>query len=196
MPRYSKRIKEIMTAQMRSDIHKASVEIIRQEGWKSFTTEKIAEKMGVSRGVLYNYFKNKEAIVNSLLVESSDTFCAHLADICNQTTSGRERLQKICEFYIDEFNKDYETFYQIFGNNSHTSSMETIIKGSCKITGIISKIISEGIAAGEFIENDPNTLATLFLGGLKEICIQAKYNNKNPEYQQMLTIMLNTITKH
>ena len=196
MPRYSKRIKEIMTTQMRSDIHNASIAIIREEGWKGFTTEKIAEKMGVSRGVLYNYFKNKEAIVNSLVAEFSNNFCTTIKNICKSTASGRDRLQQIYEYYIENFNRDFETYYQIFSNNSYVSSMETIIKGNCRITGLISAIISEGITSGEFIDNDPNTLGILFFSGLKEICLQSRYNSRSPSYQKMLNTMLNTITQH
>jgi len=44
-------------------IHEAAAEILQREGEASFTTNRIAERAGVSIGTLYQYFPNKDAIL-------------------------------------------------------------------------------------------------------------------------------------
>jgi AcrR family transcriptional regulator len=47
----------------------AAREIIARDGWGSLTTNKVADRAGVSIGSLYQYFPNKETILVTLLEE-------------------------------------------------------------------------------------------------------------------------------
>lgn len=47
-------------------ILKASAYILEREGWVGFTTNRVAERAGVNIGSVYQYFPNKEAILEGL----------------------------------------------------------------------------------------------------------------------------------
>lgn len=52
--------------------------LLSQEGLKGFTTNKVAKKAGVSIGSLYQYFPNKETILESILKEIVNRFSSEL----------------------------------------------------------------------------------------------------------------------
>lgn len=52
--------------------------LLSQEGLKGFTTNKVAKKAGVSIGSLYQYFPNKETILESILMEIVNRFSSEL----------------------------------------------------------------------------------------------------------------------
>ena len=47
-------------------VQRAAVDVLNEVGYGRLTTERVAEKAGVSVGTLYRYFPNKEALVDSL----------------------------------------------------------------------------------------------------------------------------------
>lgn len=62
----------------------AAAQIFEQEGYDSATTDRIAERAGVSIGTLYQYFPDKEAILNVLLEQHVARAVSSLADTAEQ----------------------------------------------------------------------------------------------------------------
>ena len=60
----------------------ASAQVLQQYGYKSATTNRIAERAGVSVGTLYQYFNNKDEIFDAMIAEEADHYlCAIEASI-------------------------------------------------------------------------------------------------------------------
>ncbi len=53
-------------------ILEATTRILTEEGYEKANTNRIAERAGVSIGSLYQYFPNKESLMNALIVKHSD----------------------------------------------------------------------------------------------------------------------------
>jgi AcrR family transcriptional regulator len=64
MPRAKKTEQEIKV--MRGRILDATLELLRQEGMEGVSIRKIANRIGVSHMLLYSYFENRAAIIQSL----------------------------------------------------------------------------------------------------------------------------------
>ncbi len=62
-------------------ILRASAHILRTSGYGAATTNRIAERAGVSIGSLYQYFPSKEAIMNALLQAHVDGINAELVNV-------------------------------------------------------------------------------------------------------------------
>lgn len=56
----------------RQNIEAAALEIFAEEGYHSASVSKIAAKAGVSKGLMYNYFKSKEELIRGLLLDILD----------------------------------------------------------------------------------------------------------------------------
>lgn len=83
----------------KESIVEAALLILNEEGDKHFTTNKIAERAGVSIGSLYQYFDNKESMLKSILLKRYDDDMKFLYNEIekNQTKDGEKFLEKLCD---------------------------------------------------------------------------------------------------
>lgn len=66
MPRTSKQFEEIRV-ERREAILDAALHVFAEEGYGSATINKISQRAGVSKGLMYNYFDSKEALLELLI---------------------------------------------------------------------------------------------------------------------------------
>lgn len=58
----------------------ASAQVLQERGYKGATTNRIAERAGVSVGTLYQYFNNKDEIFNELIQQEGIRYLAALEE--------------------------------------------------------------------------------------------------------------------
>lgn len=64
-------------------ILKAAAQVLSEEGYERTTTNRIADVAGVSIGSLYQYFPNKDAVVNALVERQENEMLQHLAEMAS-----------------------------------------------------------------------------------------------------------------
>lgn len=65
----SKQKSEDLRQKSRAAILKAATELFAYKGYAATTTDEIARRAGISKGLIYHHFKSKEALLNALLDE-------------------------------------------------------------------------------------------------------------------------------
>ncbi len=92
------------SAQMKETILEAATRVLRKAGAAGFTTNKVAEKAGISIGSLYQYYPNKEALLFHLHEREAElTWQALEAILDDETRNPRERLHAaVLHFFVTE----------------------------------------------------------------------------------------------
>lgn len=72
-PRTQEQFKHLRE-QKRTYIMEAALEVFASEGFQHASISKIAQKAGISKGLMYNYFESKEDLIRSLLIQGLDHF--------------------------------------------------------------------------------------------------------------------------
>ena len=72
--------KELRKEQHRLEILQAAEQLFARQGYHLTTMDSVAEECGWSKGTLYLYFKNKEDLFFSILIEKMDRFSEALLD--------------------------------------------------------------------------------------------------------------------
>lgn len=67
-PRTSKQFEEIRQSR-KAELIEAAMELFANNGFAGTSISSVANKAGVSKGLIYNYFENKEALVKELIME-------------------------------------------------------------------------------------------------------------------------------
>jgi AcrR family transcriptional regulator len=60
-------------------ILEASAQVLERNGYRRTTTNRIAERAGVSVGTLYQYFRNKEEVLDALIQQESQRYLQAIA---------------------------------------------------------------------------------------------------------------------
>lgn len=66
----------------------AAAEVMRDVGWERTTTNRVADRAGISPGSLYQYFPNKQAILDAVIDRNSAEVSEQLAAIVVPPVSG------------------------------------------------------------------------------------------------------------
>lgn len=88
----------------REAILQASIRILEKEGMAGFNTNRIAERTGISVGSLYQYFANKESILEELVRNSIDLRVSNVKELLKMTTqeqTAKEVVEKLIEAALE-----------------------------------------------------------------------------------------------
>ena len=112
-PRTEQQFEEIREVRKR-EIMDAALELFATEGFDVTSISKIAAQAGISKGLLYNYFKGKEDLIKTIIFDGLDSI-TRLMDPDHDGVLTREELR----YFIEEFFDALETnphFWRLYFN--------------------------------------------------------------------------------
>jgi len=146
----------------RARILQESGELLRQKGMAGFSMRGVAERVGVTATALYRHFKDKDALLATLLDEGFSTFGQYLMRALAGKTP-LERLRRAGYAYFDfalEHPRDYAL---MFMTPCRELGLDRVSEGAkARMDGTFVFLIdrvNECIAAGVFAEHDPRSTA-------------------------------------
>jgi AcrR family transcriptional regulator len=167
-------MREMMTESIRRDVCSAGIALLCEGGWEAFTTESIAKRLNVSRGVLYNYFKDKNDILYAIARSSIFELCDKLEEIAANGKTASERLAEMARCIIDTFNQKRKYHRAIMENvpppKAKDSSHPAVV-GGMRRQAIVERVIRDGVTNGEFRNVDFAAASILFNGSVHYICM-------------------------
>ena len=88
---------------MRTAIKKAAFALMAEKGLDKVSMREIAEKVHVTKPVLYYYFKNKEDLCHSIIDEHEEAFCALLDSAAKEALGPEDIIRKGLLSHLDFF---------------------------------------------------------------------------------------------
>lgn len=84
-------------------ILKTALKLFAQSGYAGTSTSKVAKEAGVSEGLIFRHFKNKEGLLAAIMKQSAEQAKLLLADVV-MTVEPKEVIRKILEipFSLDQ----------------------------------------------------------------------------------------------
>jgi len=140
----------------------AALELFTRKGYAATTVREIVAAAGVSKPVLYYYFKNKEGIYLELMTGTLTLFQEILAGLAETKGTACERILRFAAMIFDAFVDNIEVMHLIFAiffgppqgapqfpNNQYFTTMLEVVAG----------LVTEGVTAGEFRQVDTGDAA-------------------------------------
>lgn len=140
--------------QRRNQILDAAMQVFARLGFHKARMDDIAREAGVSKGLLYWYYKNKDALIAALLDRLFSQEMSHLRSALAAAGPVSERLLALgAETARHMLNLKFLVpiafeFYALAGRNAHVRS--TLQRYYARYRQDLTRLIEEGIASGEF----------------------------------------------
>ena len=183
-----------------------ALRLFSERGYEGVSMRDIAAEVGIKAASIYNHFKSKEDIFNSLLFEMQNKYEHFVNSIGVPNGDANEAAQEyvgISEknlnliagglfmyFMKDEFTAQFRrmlTSEQYRHSVASDTFQEMFVSGPLQFqTAIFSKLVEQG----EFIESDPATIALQFYSPI--LMLLSKYDQK-PELEAEA---LDALNKH
>ncbi|ADV46338.1 TetR/AcrR family transcriptional regulator [Nitratifractor salsuginis] len=95
-------------------ILESALKLFSTKGYKATTMRDIAAEVGVRQGAIYNHFKSKETILESLIADLTDSALVHLFDKDLDPKKGKQLLAKIATtFKLISFDPRNEALFRL-----------------------------------------------------------------------------------
>lgn len=202
MPRFTEKMKLVVRDNARRDISRAAIELIRNGGLTAFSMDAVANEVGMSRSLLYRYFKDKNDILGTILEMAFSDYIARLEQAAATGTTAADRLHNIAHAQVTDFIHN-GNFHRILMFNLRPPKRTTgntclMLDAHFKQVRIFEGIIRDGIESGEFRSDmNPADAARMIMGSLHEVCFVNGTSNSdepiNPD--PMIKLILKGISK-
>ncbi len=159
-----------------NEILKAAQTLFFEQGFVATSMNQIAKAAELSKGALYLYFRNKEELYISLLVEGMELLNQSFAKAVENKTDWEEKL-KVLGWAYYQFSIDHEQFFYInyqFQQGELTQNISDELFTKCFEAGLtslnfLSMAIEDGMSTGEIEKDDPMVVAVVLWGALTGI---------------------------
>lgn len=151
----------------KEEILRSAATAFRKRGFHGTSTDEIARALGMTKGNLYYYFRDKEQLLYSCHDHSLNLVVEALRQAKGSGKPPEEKLRtlirKHVEVMIDELGGSAMALD--FGSLS-PALLKRVIAKRDRYEGGFRQIIAEGIASGSFAPRDPKLLALAILGSI------------------------------
>ena len=147
-------------------IRKAAIALFADKGFAATTTREICEGASVTKPVLYYYFKNKELLFHSLLMDASEESMRLLVRAAQQKGTAREKLINVtaASFALTMCNPKLSMMFlrMVFPSGEDEPGIDCVQIGKEK-SRLIAGIVADGIRRGE-MRGRPTDVARALVG--------------------------------
>ena len=148
---------------MRGRILDATLELLRQDGIEGVSIRKIADHVGVSHMLLYSYFENRDAILQSLRERAWEEIESFFAESLRRAEAGDALAQVRASLgRFIQLSHEYPKLYQLAWRRA--TSWEVDSQNMTATLEHLTRLIQLCIERGQCIERDPALAAVMVFG--------------------------------
>ncbi len=162
--------KEMEKEARKRDILEVATELFSEKGYHEVKVDEIAEKVGLSKGTIYLYYKNKETLFYSIIIEKTNSLEVQLESAIQSQDSFLQALKNFVHTFLMFF-RENESFFKIIhsekmhlSDEGHDFMKEYGMKSFEKYFQIMVKLIKLGQDQNFIQKTDPALLAKTIRG--------------------------------
>ena len=143
-----------------------ALELFSEMGYQETTIQELADTLGITRSLFYYYFRSKEELLWRIIGHLADALLEAIRPIVTGPGSATERFRRVIEAQVDLVLANLDAYRVYFAElNLVADRRERHLKHRAdEYHALVSALIAEGQATGEFREGDPVTLVRLLMG--------------------------------
>jgi AcrR family transcriptional regulator len=165
MTKLTRKKKEIVEELMKDTVFDATSRIIEEKGWNGLTMERVAEKAEVSKGTLYNYFRDKKELVWLVMTRFITETEIRIKRNIEKHKDPTEALKQVIKeelYFRKEKSFMVLAFMQAFQEEPKLRErFSEEIHPLNSIRKAITDLFQKGMSEGKFRKMDPAALSSL-----------------------------------
>ncbi len=145
-------------------IVKAAFKIFAKKGFHATTMDDIAKEIGVSKGALYQYFKNKKELLNEIVLSYHTMF----RDVLRNSFGKKDNssiTEEGSQALLEKYRLHHEMFFEVIAIAGHDPEIKQSLKNEYeKDIKLIEEYFAEQMKNGKLAPKiEANTLAQLYM---------------------------------
>ncbi|MCH7760456.1 TetR family transcriptional regulator [candidate division TA06 bacterium] len=165
-----KSLREKRFEQKKVEILKSAASAFRKKGFHGTSMDEISDRLLMTKGSLYYYFKNKEDLLYACHDYSLNRLLQTIGEIEKDGTSLEERLHRLIVNHVRHLIDELHASAMTIELNGLSPDLRTkLINKRDRYEREFRKIIQEGMEKGIFEKGDPKLVTFAIMGALNWI---------------------------
>lgn len=183
----------------------AAVREFAKKGFAKTTINEIAEAAGIGKGTVYEYFKNKEEIIQSAFAYFMHSMQFDIEAILIAKTTAKEKMEQVLDLFSDMNNWGTVEFIELMfdfwsegikSQNSRGGLLKDMNKFYRSYREIFADIIVQGMSEGSFKKDiNPGYVAAVTVGSLDGIIVQWVLDKETIDFSEAVQTIKTTLLK-
>ena len=170
MPRYSETRKQLVDSMMKDAVYQAAVSVLLEHGLEGMTVDRVATAAHLAKATLYNYFPNKRALYELILVRTCGPTLVALETIAASAGPAPEKLERQLRMFVDDAANRLTVLAFLLRDETvrgllHSSEWE----GREVAIRHMAAVFQQGMDEGVFRQTDASGLARMLFGAWTEV---------------------------
>ncbi len=181
----------------REEILRAAEKIFAKNGFYNSTVAEIAKESEFAIGTLYQFFKNKEELYYTMMIEKFDLLYNTLLTEVGKNTKCFEKLNCLVGVVLAFIEQNVD-FFKIFtwelnvlNSNMNHNLKDQLITKHFAYSKLISDVINKGLQEGVLKEGNADDLSTALLGMMNIFSFNWIYNQQQDSLREKAPIIVN-----
>lgn len=165
----SPKVSEQHRAERRAQILSSAIQCFSEQGYENTTVDDIVRAAGISKGMVYTYFKSKEAIFLGIVDDKTNQFMDHLDEVLYTLPTAWEKLSYVLDIrrhrpLTIESRKWTSVYLEFFLSSSRDEHRQTFMRERYqRYLKLLVDVIEDGKRSGEFREDiNARSIAALY----------------------------------
>jgi AcrR family transcriptional regulator len=143
-----------------------ALELFSEMGYQETSIQELADALGITRSLFYYYFRSKEELLWRIIGHLGDELLEAIRPIATGPGSAAERFRQVVETHIGILLANLDAYRVYFAELNLVADRreQQLRQRSDEYHDLVSALVAEGQATGEFREGDPLTLVRLLMG--------------------------------
>lgn len=179
MPKLSAENKELIAAAVRDKAFACACAMLREAGWRRFTMKDLAARMGVAKGTVYNYFRDKDAVILFIRDCLARQIAARIRRDMERERDIRRLLRRIILKSIEGMREFRFLHFAIGDVVMRQSSPEEAFAGDAAmdcVHGALAAVMERGMKDGSVRPGDPGLMAAALHSSLMGVEMGSRFH--------------------
>lgn len=182
-------------------IRENAIQVIAIEGYSNTTIRMIAEEAGIAVGTIYNYFKNKDEIIDYVFMVEHEKRIKFLKNINSNNKPISEKIRMFLDFHFDDLNHNQNIGKVLIQESMIPTkrSLEGITKFLIELPIIFSEMLKQAESNDEIRKTNHHVISHAIFHAIRGVVYTIETIDGNKDYdnakKQLLDFILNGILK-
>ncbi|MCG8567309.1 MAG: TetR/AcrR family transcriptional regulator [Desulfobacterales bacterium] len=189
--------RETMEHLMRRDILESTMAVIKTVGVAGLTMEMVAQRADIAKGTLYLYFKNKQTLLDEMVMYLFSPMDEYYRDILNADKTPLEKLDQCARMSLG-FIETHLDLIREMRNCVFAAQIRDIKKKESwywVAVDCFASILEDGMARKEFRPLDSRKTGALFLDAINSLAKQRVYAHTEASVDQDVSLLISLYSK-
>lgn len=167
-------------------IRESAIKVIASEGYYNTTIKMIAKDAGIAVGTIYNYFKNKDEIIDYIFKVEHEKRIKFLNEMVQGKNTIFMKIETFLDFHFNDLEDNQNVGKVLIQESMMPSkrSIEGVERFLVDLPVIFAKMLKEAHKKNEIREIDYNIISNAIFHAIRGVVYTLESSNKEKDYKK------------